>query len=130
MEKPPYTVNRVPLTKISLRAPKVSRNYTARFFLLGRRPNRVIKIACFDSKLQFARNTCELKQAKQQACLPRERLVQGKKHEGKKVLPAAFTISKTLQHRNTIPNSAGTKKLKEMNILKQRRDNFLKMINL
>ena len=32
--------------------------------LSGRRPNRVIDIACFDSKLQQARNTCERKQAK------------------------------------------------------------------
>ena len=30
--------------------------------LFGRRPNRVIKFACFDSKLQWARNTCERKQ--------------------------------------------------------------------
>ena len=34
------------------------------FLLFGRRPNKVIEIACFDSKLQQARNTCERKQAK------------------------------------------------------------------
>ena len=33
-------------------------------FSFGRRPNRVIEFACFDSKLQLARNTCERKQAK------------------------------------------------------------------
>ena len=32
--------------------------------------------------------------------------------------------SKTLQQRDTIPNSAGAKKLKAMNTLKHRRDNF------
>ena len=30
--------------------------------LFGRRRNRVIKFACFDPKLQWARNTCERKQ--------------------------------------------------------------------
>ena len=49
-------------------------------FLIGRRPNSVIEIARFDSKLQLARNTCERKQAKRRKHLPRERLVQGKKH--------------------------------------------------
>ena len=39
------------------------------------------------------------------------------------MLDPTFTISKTLQQRNTIPNSAGIKKLKEMNMLKQLRDN-------
>ena len=33
-------------------------------FLFGRRPDRVIENACFDSKLQYSRNTCERKQAK------------------------------------------------------------------
>ena len=32
--------------------------------LFGRRPSRVIEFACFDSKLQLARNTCERKQDK------------------------------------------------------------------
>ena len=71
-----------------------------------------------------ARNTCERKQAKRRACLPRERLVQGEKHAGKEallgVLDPTFTVSKTLQQWNTIPKSAGTKKLKAMNMLKQR----------
>ena len=40
-------------------------------FSFGRRLNRVIEFACFDSKLQLARNTCERKQAKQRECLPR-----------------------------------------------------------
>ena len=65
-------------------------------FLFGR-PNRVIEIACFDSKLQNARNsTCERKETKRRECLLRERLVQGKKHAEKKALLATFTISKTL----------------------------------
>ena len=34
-------------------------------FLFGRRPDRVIEMACFDSKLQKARNTSERKQAKE-----------------------------------------------------------------
>ena len=55
---------------------------------------------------------------------PREQLVQGQKHPGKKALHPTFTISKTLQQGNTIPNSAGTKKLKTTSMLKQRRDNF------
>ena len=71
-----------------------------------------------------ARNTCERKQAKWLECLPRERLVQGEKHAGKeallRVLDPTFTVSKTLQQWNTIPKSAGTKKLKAMNMLKQR----------
>jgi len=73
---------------------------------------------------------CERKQAKQHECLPREQFVQGKKYAGKKVsasrvLDLTLKISKTLQQRNTIPNSAGTKKLlKAMNMLMQRRDNF------
>ena len=71
-----------------------------------------------------ARNTCERKQAKWLECLPRERLVQGEKHAGKEallgVLDPTFTVSKTLQQWNTIPKSAGTKKLKAMNMLKQR----------
>ena len=33
-------------------------------FLFGRRPNSVIEIARFDSKLQLERNRCEGKQAK------------------------------------------------------------------
>ena len=48
-----------------------------------------------------ARNTCERKQAKRRACLPRERLVQGEKHAGKEallgVLDPTLTVSKTLQ---------------------------------
>ena len=40
--------------------------------LFGRHgPNRVIEFACFDSKLQWARNTCESKQAKRRECLLR-----------------------------------------------------------
>ena len=57
-----------------------------------RRPNRVIEIVCFDSKLQWARNTCERKTAKRRECLPRERLVQGKNHVGKKALLAGYLI--------------------------------------
>ena len=34
-------------------------------------PNSVIEFACFDSKLQQARNACERKQAKRRECLPR-----------------------------------------------------------
>ena len=41
-----------------------------------------------------------------------------------RILDPTLTISKTLQQRNTILNSKGTKKLKAMNMLKQRRDNF------
>ena len=41
-------------------------------FLFGRRPDRVIEMACFDSKLQKARNTSERKQAKRRECLPRD----------------------------------------------------------
>ena len=37
----------------------------------SRRPNRVIEFACFDSKLQWERSTCELKQPKRRECLPR-----------------------------------------------------------
>ena len=54
---------------------------------------------------------CECKQAKQQECLPRECLVQDKKHTEKKALLTAyildptFTISKTFQQRKAIPNS-------------------------
>ena len=39
--------------------------------LFGRRPNRVIEFACFDSKLQLARNTYKSKQAKRREYLPR-----------------------------------------------------------
>ena len=64
----------------------------------------------------------ERKQAKRSEFLPRERLVQGEKHAGKEVLlgvlDPTFTVSKTLQQRNAIPNSAGTKKLKAKNMLK------------
>ena len=74
--------------------------------------------------LREARNTCERKQAKWRECLPRERLIQGEKHAGKEallgVLDPTFKVSKTLQQRNTITKSAGTKKLKAMNMLKQR----------
>jgi len=42
------------------------------WFLFGHRPNRVIKIARFESKLQKARNTCECKQGKWRECLRRE----------------------------------------------------------
>ena len=49
-----------------------------------------------------------------------------KESPASRVLDPNFAISKTLQQRNTIPNSAGTKKLKAMNMLKQRRDNFQK----
>ena len=38
-------------------------------FLFGRRPDRVIENACFDSKLQYSRNTCERKQAKRREFL-------------------------------------------------------------
>ena len=37
-----------------------------------------------------------------------------------RVLDPTITISRTLQQRNTISNSVGTKKLKAMNMLKQR----------
>ena len=37
-----------------------------------------------------------------------------------RVLDPTIMISKTLQQRNTISNSVGTKKLKAMNMLKQR----------
>ena len=33
-------------------------------------------------------------------------------------------MSNTLHQRNTIPNSAGTRELKAMNMLKQHKDNF------
>ena len=46
------------------------------------------------------------KQAERRECLQRERPVQGKNHAGKKALvDPTFTISKTLQRRNSIPNS-------------------------
>ena len=46
------------------------------------------------------------KQTKRRECLQRERPVQGKNNAGKKALvDPTFTISKTLQRRNTIPNS-------------------------
>ena len=53
-------------------------------------------------------------------CLPGQRFVQRKKHAEKKVLLAGFFIpllrsQKTLQQRNTIPNSTEAKELKEMN---------------
>ena len=70
------------------------------------------------------------KQAKRRECLPHEQLVQGKKHVGQKALLAVFMISKTLQQRNTIPNCAGMKKMRAMNMLKQSRDNLSIMINL
>ena len=60
--------------------------------LFGRRPNRVLEIVCFDSKLQQASNTCERWQAKRRECLPRERLVQGKKHARNKALLAGNLI--------------------------------------
>ena len=59
-------------------------------FLFGCRPNSVLEIACFNSKLQYALNMCERNQAKWRECLPRERL--GKKHAGKKVLLAGNLI--------------------------------------
>ena len=96
-------------------------------FLFWRRPNRVFEITCFESNLKQARNTCESKQAKQRQCLPRERLVQGKKHAGKKALLAEYLIpllrsqKPCNKKKNTIPNSAGMKKLKAMNMLKQRK---------
>ena len=37
-----------------------------------------------------------------------------------RVLDPTITISRTLQQRNTISNSVGMKKLKAMNMLKQR----------
>ena len=40
------------------------------------------------------------------------------------VLDPILRPHKTLQQRNTILNSAGTKEVKAMNTLKQRRDNF------
>ena len=70
------------------------------------------------------------KHAKRRKCLPHERLAQGKKHAGQKALLAIFTMSKTLQQRNTMPNCAGMKEMKAMNMLKQRRDNLSVMINL
>ena len=39
--------------------------------LFGRSPNRVIEFACFDSKIQLARNTFKSKQAKRREYLPR-----------------------------------------------------------
>ena len=61
-------------------------------FLFGRRPSRLIEFACFDSKLQWARYTCERKQAKGRECLPRKRLAQCEKHAEKKVLLAEYRI--------------------------------------
>ena len=64
------------------------------------------------------------------ANVPRERLVQGKKvcwkeSSASKVLNPTFKISKPCNKElGTIPNNAGTKELKAMNMLKQRRDNF------
>ena len=53
-------------------------------------------------------------------------------HTGKKALLAEYHFYdlKTLQQWDSIPNSAGTKKLKAINMLKQRRGNFEKKINL
>ena len=47
-----------------------------------------------------------------------------KESSASRVLDPTFTISKTLPQRNTISDSEGKKKLKAMNMLKQRRDNF------
>ena len=41
------------------------------YWLLVRLTNRVIEFACFDLKLQYARNTCGRKQAKRRECVPR-----------------------------------------------------------
>ena len=60
----------------------------------------------FWSKVAIGMQTCECKQAKRRECLPGERLVQGQKHAVKKALLGTFTISKSQQQRNTIPNSA------------------------
>ena len=86
--------NQIPRTREPTRTEK--RKFIQGIILLfGLRPNticRVFEIACFDSKLQQARNTCERKQAKRRGCLPCERLVQGKKHAGKKALLAGYLI--------------------------------------
>ena len=64
------------------------------------------------------------------ANVPRERLVQGKKQARKKALQAKFLIPPLRSQKpcnkelGTIPNNAGTKELKAMNSLKQRKDNF------
>ena len=47
-----------------------------------------------------------------------------KESSASRVLDPTFPISKTLQQRNTIPKSAGTKKLKATSTLKQRREIF------
>ena len=60
----------------------------------------------FWSKVSKGTQTCKYKQAKRRECLPGERLVQGQKHAVKKALLATFTISKSQQQQNTIPNSA------------------------
>ena len=65
-------------------------------FLFGRGPNRVMETACFDVKMC---NTHAIradvnkasKQAKRGECLSCERLVQGKRHVGKKALLAHGT---------------------------------------
>ena len=68
------------------------------------------------------------KQAKRRKCLPRNCLIQSKKHTGKKALLAGYLIP-FLQpqkpcNKETIPKSVGMKEIKTMNMLKQRRDNF------
>ena len=73
---------------------------------------------------------CERKRAKRRAFFTREQLVQDKKHAGKKALLARYMIpllppqKPCNKETQSILNSAGTKKLKAINMLKQRRDKF------
>jgi len=68
---------RKPLIWCFLKTPSPINVYVR--FLFGRRPNSVIENARFDSKLR--------------KYLPHERLVQGKKHTGKKAPTASWFIS-------------------------------------
>ena len=65
--------------------------------LFGRGPNRVIETACFDAKCNRQAIPANVnkasKQAKRGECLPCERLVQGKRHVGKKALLVHGTLS-------------------------------------
>ena len=73
---------------------------------------------------------CVRKRAKRRAVLTREQLVQGKKHAGKKALLVGYMIpllppqKPCNKETQSILSGAGTKKLKAMNMLKQRRDKF------
>ena len=83
---------------------------------------------------QKAHDMCECKQAKRRKCLRRKCLhaivlykvkSMPEKSSASSVLDPTFTILKTMHQTSTIPNSAGMKELKAMNILKKQcRDNF------